>query len=119
VSGLRSERAQLATLPGQETIARVIAARRDAVYADVGGESSLCDVLKTEIDRWCRLGVLADTLWANLEKCGALTGRGKSRATLNAFLAVNDRIGFVAQRIGIQRHTKRVDLARVLSGLHP
>jgi hypothetical protein len=125
VNGLRSERMQLAMLPGQETVARVMAAKRQAVYVDLGGGPDgehLTEVLKTEIDRWCKLCVLEATLWDNLEKCGALTGRGKRRAALNAYLAVNDRIGFAAQRIGIQRHTKRVDLARVLSGLdrpHP
>jgi hypothetical protein len=117
VSGLRCERAQLAQLPGQEAIGRAIAVKRDAVYADLGGESSLTEVMKGEVGRYCRLLVLEETLWSNLERCGALTAKGSRRAALSAYLQVNDRIGFVAARIGLQRATKRVDIARVLSGL--
>jgi hypothetical protein len=104
-TGLRSERAALALLPGQEEIRATLADKRAAVIADLGGEDDLSEIARGEVERYLRLHVLSETLWNDLIVNGILSGKGKrclNRKTLPTQRATGLRL-IVGRRGGKSR----------------
>jgi hypothetical protein len=109
--GLRSERPTLA-LVGERAaeVAAQLDARRAAIVADLGGEEQLTAIALGEVERYLRLGVLADEAWAVLERAGgSYTTRGRRRDAQRAFLEVSAAQGALAARLGLQRRERPVD----------
>ena len=61
------------------------------------------------VARYLELGVVADFLWANLEAQGPLSGKGRTRAALTAYLGVVDREMKAAEKLGMARRPKPVE----------
>lgn len=105
--GRFSRRAQDAALPGQEQLRAAIAERRIEWLADLGDNLSFGE--RDLVDRGLRLHVILDTLEANMERSGVLTGKGRARAAVTLYLAVLDRLTRLYQQLGLERRHKRVD----------
>lgn len=78
----------------------VVAAERVELRGEVGDVGV---VKGTLCDRFVELSAVAGYLGARLEKEGPLTGRGRTRALLNAYLNVTDRLVTLARTLGIER----------------
>jgi hypothetical protein len=99
------------------TVKREVVAR---VLADRGGEAGVSETLLGLVDAYAEARLLRQSMWVQLnEQGGPITGKGKRRALLGAYLNAVDREMKLAQVVGLERSTKRVDLARALSGMDP
>jgi len=56
-----------------------------------------------------RLQIVAAALGDNVLKHGPLTGRGRARAAVNLWLSVVAQQERLAARLGLQRHSRRVE----------
>lgn len=96
-----------------------VAALQDRVVAitsDLGGED-VSQVAAGVVRRHAQLEAVAETLWADIEARGLLTGKGRQRAALSAYLAVSDRLARSAALLGLSRRQKRVpSVAELLDG---
>jgi hypothetical protein len=102
--GMRSHQAAGGALlpPGAPTLAE----RADAIRADLGDELSA--IKGSLLGRHVMLAVLAEHLEGHLLGLGVLTAKGRTRAALNAYLSVLDRLTRSAQILGLERKPKRV-----------
>jgi hypothetical protein len=107
--GLRSERAQLALLPGQEELRAALADRCNELLADLGGDEAAGVVLRDTANRFLRLSVLADSMEAEIERRGMLTPKGRTRASVALYLKILDRLRKHADALGIERKARPVN----------
>jgi hypothetical protein len=85
-----------------------VSEKRGEIEADRGGPEHLSRVSRDLIIRYVETSTIADWLGSNIVRFGALTGKGRQRAALSAYLQVLDRQLRLAQAIGLERRTKRV-----------
>lgn len=104
--GQYSDRAQLALLPDQDALRRELAQLRDELIADLGGTEDVGVVKNAAATSFLRLWTLAESLWDDIERRGALSAKGRQRAALTALLAVYDRMTRLAQQLGMERKAK-------------
>lgn len=87
------------------------------ITVDRGGAADLTTLERSYIQKTGSLEICLHILVNDIATNGLLTPGGKVRDVYDKLLAGLDRFDRYAQRIGIERKAKRVDLARVLSGL--
>jgi hypothetical protein len=107
--GARSERVAEGLLPEQAEARAAIAERVAAIVASLGGESALSPLALEMVERHVRLGLVESYLFENLRRLGPLTGKGRTRAALNAWYQVVDRQQKSAMALGLERRQKPVD----------
>ena len=83
-------------------------ARVAAIVADLGGPDAVGTLAAGMVERHARLELVDDYLFANVQRLGPLTGKGRTRAALTAWLAVVDRLQKSAMALGLERKAKRV-----------
>lgn len=106
--GQRSARAANALLPEQEAIRALLKEREAELLSDLGGVD-LCGQVKRDGQKsYQRCWVLEETLWADIERNGALTAKGRQRAAMDALLKVMDRRVRLGLMLGLERRTKRI-----------
>jgi hypothetical protein len=106
--GAYSERVQSASLPEQAGVRAVLAEKRLAVIADLGGPGELSAVKADMVDRWVETGAIVDYLARRLVEQGPLTAKGRTRAALMAYLSTLDRHHRLAVALGLERRSKPV-----------
>jgi hypothetical protein len=107
--GLYSRQMREALLPEQAEARAAIAEQRRAIEDDLGGNEALSALTRDLIGRYVELRLVADFLGHQLATVGPLTGKGRQRAALTAYLAVIDRLNRLALSLGLERKAKRVD----------
>jgi hypothetical protein len=107
--GGRSRLVAAGAMPEQAEARAALAERVAAIVADLGGPDVLSTLGAGQVDRHARLELVDTYLWANLERLGPLTGKGRTRAALTAWLAVVDRLQKSATTLGLERKSKHVD----------
>lgn len=105
--GLKSHRAQLALMKGQEHLREAFLEHRRELHEHVGGDAA--GVLKLDMaDRYARLCVLEQTLEADIVEKGLFSKNGKPRQTVAMYLQIVDRLNKLAALIGVERVAKPV-----------
>lgn len=84
-------------------------ARVDEILNDLGGPDALSALARGQAERHARLEMVDEYLWSNLQQHGPLTGKGRTRAALTAWLAVVDRLQKSATALGLERRTKPIN----------
>ena len=103
-------------LPDTAEVRAALAERAATIVSDLGGTDGLSSVALGMIDRHARMEMVAEYLHARLEAEGPLTGKGKTRAALSAWLQIVDRLHRSALALGLERRAKRVPtLAEVIN----
>lgn len=110
--GLRSRLLQAGALPSQAEAVAALAARQAEIEADLGGADALSRVHRDAIRDLLRLELVGDFLFERLTSEGPLTGKGRTRAALNAYLLVVDRITRLRHMVGLERRQKPVPTLR-------
>jgi hypothetical protein len=87
------------------------------VIADRGGDAELSTLERAYIRRLGDVEITHQILVQDIAQNGLHKPSGNVRDVYDKFLAGLDRFDRLAQRVGISRRAKRVDLARALSGL--
>lgn len=101
-------------LPEQAEARAALAA---AIVADLGGLEALTTVAAGMVERHARLELVDDYLFSNVQRLGPLTGKGRTRAALTAWLAVVDRLQKSAMVLGLERRARKIpSLAEVMNG---
>ncbi|MEO8677425.1 MAG: hypothetical protein ABI665_00170 [Vicinamibacterales bacterium] len=114
--GARSARVAAGLMPEQAEAAAALGARVAAIVADLGGPEGLSALAVGQAERHARLELVDEYLWRNLEANGVLTGKGRQRAALTAWLAVIDRLQKSAMALGLERRARRVQtLGEIMS----
>jgi hypothetical protein len=85
--------------------------------SDRGGTSEMGAIESAYCRRLTQLEGALDLLGRDLHQHGVMTPRGRPRAAYKCFLETLATFDRLAQRLGLDRKAKRVDLARALSGL--
>jgi hypothetical protein len=106
--GLRSKRAQLGLLPGQEDLRAMLSSRRQRLHDEEGGTPDMKLLLEDWLERYQRVWILATTLESRIEQEGIVTGKGRTRATVTLYLSLVDRLNKMAERLGFERKAKQV-----------
>lgn len=112
--GLRSTLLQAGRLPDQAATARALVERQREIEADLGGAQGLSRVHRDAIRDLLRLQFVGDFLFNRLTQDGPLTGKGRTRAALTAYLLVVDRLVRLRQMVGLARQAKPVTLGEYL-----
>jgi len=107
--GGRSALVAAGLMPQQAEAAAALAERVAAIVADLGGREALTALAAGMVERHARLELVEDYLFSNIERLGPLTGKGRTRAALTAWLAVVDRLQKSALALGLERRAKRTD----------
>ena len=107
--GLRSARVQAGLMPEQAEARAALAERVAAIVADLGGKDGLSALALGQIERHASLELVDEYLWENLQRHGPLTGKGRTRAALTAWLSVVDRLQKSATTLGLERRTKNAN----------
>lgn len=114
VHGGRSQRVAAGLLPEQAEARALMREREQAIVRDLGGD--LSQVKADMVTRYLETALIADFLADNIARHGALTGKGRTRAAVTAYLQVLDRQHRLALLLGLERRQKRaVSLADVLA----
>jgi hypothetical protein len=108
VHGGRSERVLQAMLPEQADIQASMAAWRQEILTDLGGDAETSRVQRDLLDTYLQVSALVTFLGTHVVAQGPLTPRGKTAARFNAFLAAADRQQRLAQALGLERRSKTV-----------
>jgi hypothetical protein len=83
-----------------------------AARAELRGELGDVGVVKGSLaDAFVELAAVRDYLGGRLAAEGPLTGKGRTRALLTAYLSVVDRQVRLAQVLGVERRTRPVESA--------
>jgi len=106
VHGARSRQVQQASLPAQVEALAILAERRQAIEADLGGADALSVLTRDMVTRYLELSIVADYLGGRLVTEGPLTTKGRQRAALTAFLGVVDRQTRLASTLGLDRRPR-------------
>jgi hypothetical protein len=99
-------------MPEQAEAAAALRETEAAIVADLGGDVS--SVALGVVRRHCRMEMVDEYLWRNLQSNGPLTGKGASRAALTSWLQLQDRLHRSAVLLGLQRRTRRLTFAEQL-----
>ena len=95
-------------LPEQAELVALLAEKRTAIEADLGGAEALTELTRDLIARYVQLEMVASTLAANVVTA-PLTAKGARRAALAAFLAVTDRQQRLAMTLGLERRSRPIN----------
>lgn len=115
VHGAHSNQVKAGTLTAQDDARQARIERERGILADLGGEDTLSTIARDQVGRYAELGIVADYLWANLATNGVLTGKGRQRAALTAYLQTIDRLVRMAQTLGLERKARRVSFTDAVS----
>lgn len=107
-TGARSRYVAAGLMPEQAEARAVLAARQAAIETDLGGHDELSALAHDMVTDYLRLRLIADWLAENLMREGPLTGKGRQRAALTAFLQVVDRLHRVTSSLGLGRRARPV-----------
>lgn len=107
--GLYSRQVREALLPEQAEARAALAEQRKAIEDDLGGADALSTLTRDLIGRYVELRATADFIGQQLAVVGPMTGKGRTRALLSAFLSVVDRLNRLALSLGLERRQKRID----------
>jgi hypothetical protein len=100
---------QAGDMPEQAAARAALAERQAAIVADMGGRDAVSALALGLVERHARLEMVDAFLWENLQRLGPLTGKGKTRAALTAWLSVVDRLHRSAISLGLERRRKPVN----------
>ena len=90
--------------------------RVDELERDLAGD--LGAIQRSAVAEWSRLSLLCEALGRNLMEHGTHTGKGRTRATLTAYLAVLDRLHRFSTMLGLERRARPIpSLSETLSRL--
>lgn len=117
-TGSRSRRVLAGLMPEQAEAKAALAERVAAIVADLGGRDELSALAVGQVHRHAKLELVDLFLWENLQRHGPLTGKGATRAALTAWLSVVDRLQRLATTLGLQRQSRKIDLAAAFARLH-
>ncbi len=106
--GARSARVKAALLPEQAEALAALAEKRIGIENDRGGVEGMAVIARDMVTRYIELDNVATWLSDNLQRHGALTGKGRQRAALTAYLGIVDRQVRLAQLLGLERKQKPV-----------
>ncbi len=81
---------------------------RAQVIADLGGESELSAIKQQYVQRLAQIDTIINLVILDLNTRGLLTVKGKVRSTVDALFKAVDRYDKLAQRLGLERRTKKV-----------
>ncbi len=81
--------------------------RCEAIRADLGGDVST--LKQSAIAEAARLSLLVDSMGNDLLTQGVLTGKGRCRAALSAYVMTLDRLQRLMGLLGLERRAKPVD----------
>ena len=87
------------------------------IVADRGGQNDLSTLEKAYIGKIGDVEICLRILIEDIARHGLLTPGGRRRDSYDMLLAGLDRFDRYAQRIGIPRKARQIDLAKALSGL--
>ena len=104
-----------AELSEQIGVRQTLAAKREAIITDLGGEAACRRLQLDLVERYLELDTVASWLGGNLMADGPLTAKGRSRAALSAYLTVVDRLHRVSAALGLTRRKKPVSLNQYLT----
>lgn len=99
--GLRS-----ATLADVPELAEVMRETIDAIETDLGGSANLSTLKKRAVREAARLSLIVDSLGDDLLANGVFTGKGRTRAALQAYGMALDRWHRLMSSLGFDRHAK-------------
>lgn len=103
----RSALVQQGALPEQAAIRAVLREQEQGIVADLGGD--LATVKRGVVEAYVRLRYTEEHLFARLLRDGGpITGKGRTRASLTAWLAVLDRLERHAKLLGLERRSRDV-----------
>ena len=108
-TGARSARVLAGEMPEQAEARAALKDRVAAIVGDLGGPDVLSTLAAGQVERHARLELVDAYLWANLERLGPLTGKGRTRAALTAWLQVVDRLQKSAMALGLERRQRPVN----------
>jgi hypothetical protein len=91
---------------------------RDGIVADLGGLSEMSTIERAYAQRLSDIDVTARMLLNDLIRRGLFTERGRVRSCYGRLLETYDRFDRFAQRLGMARRAKRVDVAAQFAQLH-
>jgi hypothetical protein len=112
--GGRSKQVACGDLAEQAAAKAALEEKARTILADLGDPEAA--VLKVEaVERYVYLKLVEDWLTANIVTRGPLTPKGRQRAALSALLQVSDRLTRLSAQLGLERRSKRLDLAQSLS----
>jgi hypothetical protein len=86
------------------------------IVADLGGEGELSTLERAYVNKIGDVEITLRLLAHDIARRGLLTPSGGVRHVFDSLLAGIDRVDRLAQRLGMRRRSKHVDLARTLSG---
>lgn len=107
--GGRSRQVQEGLLPEQADVVAALRERQNEIENDLGGSDKLSALARDLVGRYLQLDLHASFLATLLQRAGALTGKGRTRAALSAWLSIIDRQERIAARLGIERRAKPVE----------
>ena len=106
--GGRSKLVGRGLLPEQAEVLALIAEREAAILKDRGGAENVGQLTRDLVRRYLEAGLIADYLSNNIVRHGVLTTKGRTRAAVNTYLHVLDRLHRIAGAIGLERAARQV-----------
>jgi len=117
-TGVRSRYVAAGLMPEQAEARAALRERVAAIVGDLGGLDALSALAVGQVQRHARLELVDEFLWTNLQTRGPLTGKGRARAALTAWLAVVDRLQKSAITLGLERRARPVPTPAEYAALH-
>lgn len=84
----------------------------DAIAADLGGVENLSTLKRRAVAEASRLSLIVDSLGDDLLSRGVLTGKGRTRAALQAYGMAFDRLQRLMTMLGLERVAAKVPTLR-------
>lgn len=107
-TGSRSARVLAGQMPEQAAALEAFEERVSAILSDLGGLDVVSALAVEQVRQHARLELVSVYLWSNLQQQGPLTGKGRTRAALSAWLQVSDRLQRSAATLGLERKSRRI-----------
>lgn len=104
--GGRSRRVALGAMPEQAEALAALAEQRKEIEDDLGGSATLSRIQRDIVTRYLEASLVANYLGQNLQQLGPLTGKGRTRAAMTAYLQVLDRQMRLGAMLGLERVAK-------------
>jgi len=104
----RQRFAEAGVMPEQAEARAALAERVAGIVADLGGPEALSALAIGQVGRHAKLELVDGYLWENLQRHGPLTGKGRTRAVLSAWLQVVDRLQRSAAMLGLARRSRDI-----------
>lgn len=105
--GLRS-----ATLTDVPALAEAHREKTAAIVADLGGIENIATLKMSAVNEAARLSLIVDSLGDDLLVRGVLTGKGRTRAALQAYGMAFDRLQRLMSLLGLERAPARTHTLR-------